>query len=542
MRPSHISYLFLGSFLAAVFALQWWQASAYPWQVWLAVGVLGLFGAVGIFIADRRPSLMLFAIMIGTAAAFWTVSRTTHVPSPVTVDTHAKGTEVALRGFIADDPDSRALQTNYIVETHAIKTGMGAKRVNGNVLLIVSVGNPAWEYGDDVIVRGVLEQPESEDDFRYDRHLSLKSVYSLIRDPVIERAGENRGNRILRMIYRFKNAIRQRINLMLTEPHASLLAGLLLGSRGSMPQDLVRDFKATGLTHIIAISGYNITILITAMGTLLFWLPLKWRFWPSVILIAVFTILTGASASAVRAAIMGILGLLALQLNRIQTMRLTVLWSAFLMLAWNPKQLWYDAGFQLSFLALIGVLEISPLLKPYLHRVPKFLNIQESLCLTLSAQLLAAPWILFLFGQLSLVAPISNLLGPPAVPYAMLFGTASLLIGWIWIPIGRMVAAIAWLPLQWITGVAHILGSLPFASLDLPGLHAIWIAAYYSLLTSWIVRNNSASRLVAPAVDANKQLTQSAPLGRFTTHISESSSFRSNAAAQRFQSAVGAGN
>src|SRR3989338_7129418 len=409
MPPSHLSYSFLGSFLTTIFFLQWWQAPGYPWWVWAGLGISGTFciarrrralAGLGTSItAHRRCALVFLAMLIGTAAAFITVARTTHVPTPATVDSHAMGTEVAMRGMIADDPDQRATQTNYILRAQMIRTGTRTIRVGGKVLVTVRIGNPMWEYGDDVIVRGVLEQPQSTDDFQYDRYLSLKNVYSLMHDPRIERVGGNRGNAILRTIYAFKNALEERITLLLPEPHASLLAGLLLGSRGSMPEDLVNDFKATGLTHLVAISGYNITMLITVLGTLLFWLPLKWRFWPSVMLIVLFTILTGASASAVRAAVMGILGLLALQLNRIQTTRLTVLWSAFVMLTVNPKQLWYDAGFQLSFLALIGVLEISPLMKPYLRRVPEFLGIQESFCLTLSAQMLASPWIFFLFGQ-----------------------------------------------------------------------------------------------------------------------------------------------
>ncbi|NOS66853.1 MAG: ComEC/Rec2 family competence protein [Candidatus Peribacteraceae bacterium] len=510
MRPSHISYAFLGSFLTAVFALRWWQASTYPWQFFL---VLGLFGILGILAARRRHALILLAMVFGTSAALWTVSRTTHIPSPETIDTYVSADEIAIKGVIADDPDRRALKTNYIVEAELLKNGTQTIPVHGRVLMTVRIGNPLLDYGDVIVAQGVLEQPENTDDFRYDRYLSLKSVYSLINDPMIERTGENRGNFILRAIYRFKRSLENRITLLLPEPHASLLAGLLLGSRGSMPDDLTQDFKNTGLTHIVAISGFNITLLITVMGTLLFWLPLKWRFWPSVILIAGFTLLTGASASAVRAAMMGILGLLALQLNRMQTTRLTVLWSAFFMLAWNPKQLWYDAGFQLSFLALIGVLEISPLLKPYLRRVPEFLGIQESFCLTLSAQMIASPWILFLFGQFSVIAPVSNLLAPPAVPYAMLLGTLSLLLGWIWMPLGKIMAAIAWLPLQWITSVAHLLSSLPYASLDLPGLSTFWIVLYYGCMTLWVTTHTGESSS-SPSIPAAPSFRPAAAAGR----------------------------
>ncbi len=550
MHPSYISYAFLGSFLTAVFFLQWWQEPAFPWWIFLVLGSVGFFGFLGCMLkTTRREGAVVLATCLGTMMGFLVIAWSTHIPSPENVETYATGEEIAIRGTIADDPDRRALKTNYVVRAELMKNGGRAIAVVGRVLMTVRIGNPLFEYGDVIVARGTLELPESDDDFRYDNYLSVKDVYSLMNDPLIEHTGNgstrlptgNRGNVLLKAIYRFKNSLQERINLVLPEPHASLLAGLLLGSRGGMPEDLTQDFRTTGLTHIVAISGYNITMLITVMGTFLFWLPLKWRFWPSVLLIAGFTLLTGASASAVRAAVMGILGLLALQLNRIQTTRLTVLWSAFLMLAWNPKQLWYDAGFQLSFLALIGVLEIGPLLQPYLRRLPKFLGIQESFCLTLSAQMLASPWILYLFGQFSLIAPVSNLLAPPAVPAAMLLGTVSVLLSGIWLPMGRMTAVIAWLPLQWITGVARLLSSLPYASFDLPGLSTIWIVLYYGLLVGWMIRKNHTLRLATSAMHAATQLAQGKSLERFTTHTAESSSSRSNATGSSFPSAAGAG-
>lgn len=486
MRPSHISYAFLGSFLVTIFLLQWWQEPAYPWWIFIILGSIGFFGSLGF------RSAIPIAIVIGITVAMFSVTNHTHVASPLSVDFYASESAITLRGVIADIPDRRALKTNYIVEAKVLKTNTQTLFVTGRVLVAMRIGNRLLEYGDEIVAQGNLELPESDEDFRYDNYLSVKDIYSVMDNPVMERIGENQGNPLLRSIYRFREAMEQQINRILPEPHASLLAGLLVGSRGSMPESLTQDFKTTGLTHIVAISGYNITMLITVMGTLLFWLPLKWRFWPSVLLIAAFTLLTGASASAVRAAVMGILGLLALQMNRLQTTRLTVLWSAFVMLAWNPAQLWYDAGFQLSFLALIGVLEISPLLSPYMQRLPAFLGIRDSLCLTLSAQMLASAWILYLFGQLSLIAPVSNLLAPPAVPYAMLFGTLSVVLGSLWLPLGRVIGMIAWLPLQWITGVANILASLPFASLTLPGLPTLCLAGYFGLLALWVTKRNGA--------------------------------------------------
>ncbi len=500
MRPSHLSYTFLATFLTSIFCLQWWQLTDYPASVWIILGCLGVFGFLGSVIpAGRRPALMVITVVMGITLALLSVSRTTHTPTPDTVDFHADGKTAAVRGIIADDADRRVEVTNYTVEAEIVKTPTVIRKVSGRILVSVRVGGPRFEYGDPVIIRGKLQHPAVMEGFRYDNYLSRIEVYSVMKDAIITRAGPNAGNLFLLYLYRLRRAIEDQINILLPEPHASLLAGLLLGSKRGIPAALLEDFNATGLTHVVAISGYNITMLVTVIGTLLFWLPLRWRFLPSVGLIIAFTLLTGATASAVRAAVMGILSLVAIQTGRISSTRLSVLWSAFCMLAWNPKLLWYDAGFHLSFLALIGVLELSPLLKPFFAWLPEKFGIRDSLCLTVSAQMLASAWIAYLFGELSLIAPVSNLLVPPSVPYAMLFGTLALLLSLISLPLGRVAAAVGWIPLAWITGATHTMGQIPFASVSIGKFSTVWITIYYAVVTGCVIWRNLVTTHTASA-------------------------------------------
>jgi competence protein ComEC len=275
----------------------------------------------------RRNISVIVMVVAGMSLAYWSVHRTTHVTSPSTVDFYTG--EVSVRGTIADDPDRRVSQTNYIVDAHLLKTADHVVRVEGKLLVSIRAGNPLFAYRDEIEAAGELELPGQIEEFRYDNYLSLKDIYATMNDARMKRLQEASGWSPLRSLYDFRQSLETRMNLLYPEPHASLLAGLLIGSKRGIPDALLTDFKTTGLTHIIAISGYNITMLITVMTTLLFWLPVRWRFVPSVLIIAAFTLLTGASASAVRAAVMGILGLVALQLGRLQTTRLSVLWTAF---------------------------------------------------------------------------------------------------------------------------------------------------------------------------------------------------------------------
>jgi competence protein ComEC len=245
---------------------------------------------------------------------------------------------------------------------------------------------------------------------------------------------------------------------------ASLLTGLLTGSRGGMPEELLESFRVAGLSHIVAISGYNITIIITLVGGMLFWVPLKKRFPLLVAGIALFTLFVGASASVVRAAVMGVLGLLALQQNRKADIRLLVLWSAFFMLLINPRQLWFDAGFQLSFLAVIGLAELSRPVGKALARLPETLGIRESLTATMSAQISTLPLTMLVFKQLSLVAPFANLLVAPLIPLAMLLGFIGTVLGFAWEPLGLPPSYLAWGLLNMIIVIGKSAASLPYAA------------------------------------------------------------------------------
>lgn len=511
MRPSHLSYTFLAAFLGSTFLLRWWQQPAYPFPLWLLLGFLGVVGFLGLLPGRTRTTgALLLTLALGTTLALLVVSRSAHVPSPQTVDFYADGRSVALHGIIADEPDVRPELVRYVIDVRpspqpspagrgSSTTGTfdaseassplpgGEGQGEGRVLVTDRSGGRPFSYGDVVTVRGKLELPGDIEGFRYDHYLALSGIRSVIYRASIERTGDNEGNPVLYWIYSFKAACMDRLALLYPEPHASLLAGLLLGSRAGLPQEVQDAFRDTGLTHLVAISGYNITLLLTVIGSLLCWLPLRWRFVPSVLIIVAFTILVGASASVVRAAVMGILGLIALHSGRTQTMRLTILWALCLMLLWNPIQLWYDAGFQLSFLAVIGLLEVSPLLERPFSRLPEAFGIRQSLQSTMAVQATTVPLMLMLFGRLSLIAPVSNLLAPPLVPIAMLLGFVSLAASALWVPLGSIVAMLTFLPLEGILLSARLLAWVPFASVGLTGLGPAGLMSYYVFLVGWAV-------------------------------------------------------
>lgn len=471
MKPARVSVGFLTAFILTIFGLQWWQLPRYPAVLWTVFAVLAGIGAAFSILRNTRAwGSILLATIAGSALGFFSVARTTHVTLPLDVETYATGISSTLSGWVADAPDRRPTVTRYLVVAEEIEQNGMKRQVRGKVLVSDQNGWPRYQYGDPVTVRGTLTKPQGIDTFDYPAYLRLQGIratvgYARIEPGAAVSAPADPVHRILRMLSSVREGTEARINRVFPEPHASLLAGLLTGSRRGIPAYLTSAFRTAGLSHIIAISGYNVTIILSLLTGLLFWLPIRARFPFLALGIIAFTLFVGAGAPVVRAAIMGILGLLALSTGRLPAIRLTILWTAFLMLLWKPAFLWDDASFQLSFLAIIGITELSAPLKRLLKRVPETLSLREALVATLAAQIATIPLTITLFRQISFVAPLANILVAPLIPLAMLLGFLATVLGALWLPLGLAVGYPAWTFLQAIISVAQWSAALPFAAI-----------------------------------------------------------------------------
>ncbi|MBI4117233.1 MAG: ComEC/Rec2 family competence protein, partial [Parcubacteria group bacterium] len=317
---------------------------------------------------------------------------------------------------------------------------------------------PEFQYGDFVSVKGELQSPKNFDDFDYINYLAKDGIFSLAYYPKISKImakaflseptskPESLKISLFKNIFRIKKVFKESIERTKAEPNAALINGILLGSRENIPQDLKEAFNKTGTTHILAISGYNITIVGLYISFLfMFFVRRQTAFWFTVLGIIIFTILTGASASVIRAAIMGILVLLAYREGRFNNMANSIVFAGLVMIILNPKVLRFDIGFQLSFLATLGLVYFTPFLSEKLKRVPEFWNFKESFIATLSAQAMVLPVILYNFGSFSLVSLPANVLILPIVPITMFFGFLAGVSGLIWLRLGEAIGLIAWL-------------------------------------------------------------------------------------------------
>lgn len=365
---------------------------------------------------------------------------------------------VELNGYVNDEPQRLIDRQRLVLRVKEIRASGYSIFVNEKILITTGL-YPEFEYGDLISVEGKLQSPKNFDDFDYVDYLAKDGIFSLSYYSKIEKISrlefsestwvsvfEKFRISFFRQIFRFKNSFENSISRSVAEPNASFVNGILLGSREGISQELKDAFSKTGTIHILAISGYNITIIAFYISALLlFFMRRQTAFWLTVLAIVLFTILTGASPSVTRAAIMGVLVLLAYREGRFHSMTNSIVFAGAVMVALNPKILRFDVGFQLSFLATLGLIYLAPVLEEKLKKVPELWNFKENLVATLSAQLMVLPIILFNFGNFSLVSLPANILILPVVPLTMFFGFLAGILGLVWLRLGELAGIIAWL-------------------------------------------------------------------------------------------------
>jgi competence protein ComEC len=406
---------------------------------------------------------------------------------------------------VVDDPVFAAAGQQIIVRPQGTP---------GKILITATI-YPEYQYGDLLKISGTLEAPQAFDGFDYPDYLAKSGIYATMRQPEIEKIASGKGNVIIAFLFGAKHKLEQGIEQSMPSPQDNLLEAILFGDQaklsgcsakesqvaadaGNKCAKLKEQFNIAGLRHLAAVSGEHVTIMAGVLMALLIGVGL-WRgqaFWGTLAFIWLFIAMIGLPASAVRAGIMGTLMLLAQKIGRPADAFRIVVMAATLMVLQNPLVLRFDAGFQLSFLAVVGMVFLAKPIEMRLKFFPKtsWLDLRGALSATLSAQALTLPIQIYSFGYVSTYAIFANLLAAPVVPFITIFGFALALIGVISTWLAWLVMFPMWLALSYLLFIAKVFTGFPGSSFQTQA--PFWlIAAIYLVVGIFIYHLKQKQRL-----------------------------------------------
>lgn len=386
------------------------------------------------------------------------------------------GEKVELAGVVTSEPERREQTVQFFVQTESDKVLVSTDR-----LATVS-------YGEVIQVIGKLERPESFTTefgrtFNYPGYLKAKGVEYRISFAEVEVAGSGAGNPIISTLLDVKQTFLSYLQRAIPEPAASLGSGLLLGVRSALGDDIEDDFRRSGIIHIVVLSGYNVMLVVAfILFCLSYVLPLRWRLLTAVIAIVAFALVVGLSATVVRASVMASLVLLAQFLGRTYNVLRALLFAGAVMIVVNPYLLIYDIGFQLSFMATLGLVLLLPHFESTVIEKGKNLGVREFFLSTLATQIAVLPLLMYHIGQVSLIALAVNVLVLPVVPVAMLLTFCTGLLGYVSVSLGGLVGYVATLSLQYILAVASWFADLPLAAIEVPPFSSWGVFGLYMIM------------------------------------------------------------
>ncbi len=285
------------------------------------------------------------------------------------------------------------------------------------------------------------------------------------------------------VLVRVKSSFVGGVRRALPEPAASFMVGILIGARSNLPKYLQDNLNSIGLSHIVAVSGYNLTILTIALARVL---GKRWR-WGNLVLslwiILGFVLLTGASPSILRAGIMATLFMTASYWGRDLALEVCLALGALITLIINPTYLISDLSWQLSFLSLTGIIFLAPKIESLLPRRGKLAVLSEILAVTLAAQIATLPLVAYIFGRVSLIAPLANLIIMPLIPLLMLLGFVAGLAGMILPNLAyTLMSPIARLT-DMIIASFNTMAAYKWSAIAVEQISAVKVAITYGLIT-----------------------------------------------------------
>lgn len=394
------------------------------------------------------------------------------------------GTTTTLAGTVVVDPEQRPNNTHVVVES---------PDAPGEYVLLFADRNQSVSYGDRIEVTGQLQRPESFTGtdgvrvFNYPAYLAKDSIRYVMFYPqvtILEVGVLKNEAHVFAWLYGMKHMFTNAVGRMVPEPAASLAGGITVGERNALTDEWKDIFIATGLIHIVVLSGFNITLIVDFVRRLLEWMHTNKRaqFYIGMTVLVAFVLMTGASSTGVRAGIMASLAMLAKLTNRDFDGLRALLLAGVCMVLWNPYVLVFDPSFQLSMIATFALVYATPVFERLFVGLPTVLDIRGIGSATAATYVWVLPYVLYLTGNLSLIAFPINVLVLPVISGATITVIGGAVMTML-VPAGAPLwGAPAFVLLTYTLTMAQWASRIPFALAHVPAFSFWFVVAVYAAL------------------------------------------------------------
>lgn len=388
------------------------------------------------------------------------------------------GQKISLSGKIIDEPSIGENNQKLTVEVQNLAPqglafdSLKARPFPAKVLLATNLDQD-FKYGDEINFIGKLEKPQNfitdqGKEFDYINYLRKDGIFYVMSYPKIEIISHGNGSLIKSTLFYIKEKFLEKMDFAIISPENLFMGGLILGEKASFNQALRQSLVNTGTIHIVALSGYNVTIVAQWFMKLFSFFPKNFGIGMGILAIFLFIIMTGGSSTALRAGIMATLALVARATGRNYDVARALILAGVFMILLNPFILVYDVSFQLSFIATVAVIFFQPRIEKYFMWVTDRFELRDIVSITCAAYIFVAPFILYKMGNFSLVALPANILILPFIPLTMLLGFLTGLAGLVWYILAAPLGYISYLFLHYELGVISFFSNLPLAAFSIP--------------------------------------------------------------------------
>lgn len=388
--------------------------------------------------------------------------------------------EVLVSSVVSSETNESTFYKNFSVKVREVN---GVKIESPYEVLVRTSSKDTFYIGDKIKVSGILSVPENFENesgiaFDYRGYLLQDNITFIIEKAKVEKTGYfERG--LVRTLVSVKNSFLSNIDNVFNFPESALLSGLLVGTKQALGDSYLEMFRRAGVSHIIVLSGFNIAIVALMIMAITSPLPRVFRFVCSIIAIVMFGIMVGGDATVVRATIMVLIALFGKFIGRTYNALRALLIAGFIMIMFNPYILLHDVSFELSFMATLGLIIISPVIMPYFRLLPERFGIKEIIVSTIAVEILVIPLILYKMGAVSVVSLFSNLLILPVIAPTMLFGFLSGLVAYVFPSLSILVGYPAYILLKYEMFVVKIMAGFNFALYEIKELQLWFVILIY---------------------------------------------------------------